>query len=723
LLNPAPEPAAPGPRASARLARAAGGVAEPPRGRHRRTLYLTLGAVAVGLLLLALLLFKLILPWYQEWQAGKEQRAAIESAVDGAGYFTGARALPNLDAELKPLGLAELQSLHTLADLTQRMLDAMRAADFPKMIDARQNFEAFRRDHPVNGVGLLPKFNAVDDKLHDAIQFQADLAGANVGAEGYDAFEKLQQKAASVESALGDYVPDGERLKASLDQLARAKLATALLTLLKGSSRPAQGVAWFESALANIKPAPDEAETKKIVDTVNRVLADWKFVDAQKPNKSTAELEARLKEQSRDPYWPGWLRGLAEARVKTARPALPAASGPATVPGEASPARLSDDTGSMPSSLALAFVIDDKHLPVALPAHGSTLTYFLRVEGKPDEALQPFAGDVAKGLGPFGEYFKILDGQLYAGARPPPLPFAFVARHDNADVFRIYVGAGRDDKSIFGVTDSGLTRDGDDLVVDLSKLPGAVSQPLFLRLPAGFGMKGSKFSVVDLHAQRGNIGPAVQEMKDQLAKLSGASGGDDVSSADPEVNAIRADVRKLSERPKGKEEKKPAGPKIAQNSGDLPADMGLKRPAEMLASLFEKYWDAQTGISPNPVEEVRAVLAKKPDQADWSALLIKLKEDFTYANGQFDGKSQFDKPREWVARVEKLSERICTYEYRKQLADKDAAAVQARAARAADEARALSEHPLLKGKLPPGTYTLLVGDGDRRLPLIDYKVP
>ena len=73
--------------------------------------------------------------------------------------------------------------------------------------------------------------------------------------------------------------------------------------------------------------------------------------------------------------------------------------------------------------------------------------------------------------------------------------------------------------------------------------------------------------------------------------------------------------------------------------------------------------------------------------------------------------------------MENLSERDCNYDTRKQLADKDAIAAAARAAKAADESKALSTHPLLTGQIPPGVYTLLVGDGDRKLPLLDFKIP
>ena len=88
-----------------------------------------------------------------------------------------------------------------------------------------------------------------------------------------------------------------------------------------------------------------------------------------------------------------------------------------------------------------------------------------------------------------------------------------------------------------------------------------------------------------------------------------------------------------------------------------------------------------------------------------------------------DGKSQFDKQLDWLAQVEKLSESVCGLEAQRQLAQKNASAAQARAAKAAEEARLVGAHPLLHGQIPSGTYTLLVGDGDRKLALIDFKIP
>ena len=88
----------------------------------------------------------------------------------------------------------------------------------------------------------------------------------------------------------------------------------------------------------------------------------------------------------------------------------------------------------MPSGLALYFVSDDKRFPIELPVRGTGVTYYLRVQGKTDEALQPFAGDVSRGLGPFGEYFKIQDGKLTTSAKPPPAPYVFVGKRDNAGV-------------------------------------------------------------------------------------------------------------------------------------------------------------------------------------------------------------------------------------------------------------------------------------------------
>jgi hypothetical protein len=696
----------------------------PRRTVDRRKLWMAGGAV-VALIALGVLTFQVIVPWYQDLRARKEQRLAIKAVVDDSGYFTGVRAIPNIETDLKPLSLVELQKLRNFAELTERMLAAMRAADFPKMAAARQAYESYRRENPVNGLDLLPKFNAVADKLQTALRLDSELSSVTVGPEGYDVFEQLQQKAASVEGALGDYIPDGVKMKARLDAVANDKQASALMFLLRGSSRPAQGSAWFESALEKIKPAPDETETRKVIETMQRILADWKFVDAQQPNKSTVPLEARLKEQAHDPIWPTWLRGLAEAKIKTAEPTL--SSQPNTSrPDQAPSGRLPNDSTAAPSSLSLEFLSDDQHFPIELPARGSAISYYLRVEGKADELLQPFAGDASRGLGPFGEYFKIQDGKLQSGAKPPPLPYIFVGKHDNADVFRVYVGVGREDKSIFGASDSGLTRDGDALVVDVTKLPGSVSQPLWLRLPQGFGVSGSKYHVVEVRAGRADIGVAVQEMKEELARASSGGGSDDLASPNSEINTIRAEIRKLSAKPKPKTpEKKPApgGKPVAGNAGDVSAEIGLTRPAEMLAALFENFWDEQVGSHPNPAEKIRAELAKKPEQADWSALLTELHKDFQYGTADWIGKSEFDKRLLWTQQAEKLTERICGYEYRKQLADKDAAAVAARAAKAADEAKRLGAHPLMNGKLPPGVYTLLVGDGDRKLPVLDFKVP
>jgi hypothetical protein len=690
---------------------------------HRK-MWIVSGAVA-ALVVLGVVIFQVVVPWYQDLAARKEQRQSIKALVDGSGYFTGMRAIPDINAGLEPMNLADLQKLRNMAELTEGMLEAMRAANFSKMAVARQGYESYRRENPVNGADILPKFNAVADKLQTALRLESELSGVSVGAEGYDAFEQLQQKAASIESALGDYIPDGVKMKARLDALANEKQAAALMALLRGTSRPAQGAAWFETALEKIKPAPEETETRKVIEMVQRIIADWKFVDAQPSNKSTAPLESRLKEQTHDAIWPTWLRGLAEAKIKTARPALSSESRPATS-DQAPPGHLPDSANAMPSSLSLEFFSDDQHFPIELPVRGAGLSYYLRVEGKSDELLQPFAGDVSRGLGPFGEYFKIQDGKLQSGTKPPPMPYIFVGKRDNTDVFRIYVGAGREDKSIFGASDTGITRDGDALVVDVSKLPGSVTQPLWLRVPPGFGVKGSKFSVVEVRAGRAEVGAAVQEMKDELARISSGGGGEDIASPNSEINTIRAEIRKLSAKPKPKTPEKkptPGGKPVPGNAGDVSAEIGLNRPAEMLAVLFENFWDEQVGSRPNPAEKIRAELAKKPEQADWGALLTELHKDFQYGTADWIGKSEFDKRLAWAQQAEKLAERICGYEYRKQLADKDAAAVAARAAKAADEAKQLGGHPLLNAKVPPGVYTLLVGDGDRKLPVLDYKVP
>src|SRR5258708_36152935 len=101
---------------------------------------------------------------------------------------------------------------------------------------------------------------------------------------------------------------------------------------------------------------------------------------------------------------------------------------------------------------------------------------------------------MTRGLGPNGESFKVYSGRLITGRAPPATPYMLVGKRADGEAFQIYVGLGRYDKAIFGVVEGGLKREGDNIVVDVSKLPGAVLQPLSLRLPPGFGVKGSKIT-------------------------------------------------------------------------------------------------------------------------------------------------------------------------------------------------------------------------------------
>ena len=110
-------------------------------------------------------------------------------------------------------------------------------------------------------------------------------------------------------------------------------------------------------------------------------------------------------------------------------------------------------------------------------------------------------------------------------SKPPPPPYIFIRVSVKVpkEAFRIYVGIGFDDKPIFGVIEGGLKRDEDDIVLDPAKLPGNVSQPLSLRLPPGFGVKGKQSrtaSTISIKATLQRIRKFVQELTDKLPKVS-----------------------------------------------------------------------------------------------------------------------------------------------------------------------------------------------------------
>jgi len=603
-----------------------GSSSSPPRERPiSRGQWIAL-AVAASLLLWTATHYLVLTPLREAGQVEQSKQAGVQRLIEDIGYFTGPRAIPNLEQEVGGLGFSDLKKLREVATSAGSMVEAMRSGDMAKMRTARAEYEALAAQHPLNCPNIFASFNTLAARLGEIAQLETEFNSATVSGGDFEAFEKLQAKATSLASALGDSVPAAARTR--LERVAHTKLAQGLLALLKGPPAPTRDYAWFETTWGRMKLVPGETESKAALDQVQRIAIDWQAVEAQATDKPVTNLKARLKEDTNKRVWPAWLRDLAEGKIMAAQANDIGADEPGAraIPPEPPRSRV---PGGTPSTAPLPwtyFLSDDNRFPVELPERGEGFTFFLRTTANADVLLPPTGGVLARGLGPNGESFKSYNGRLITGKTSPPTPYIFVGkRADGGEAFQIYVGLGRLNKAIFGVVEGGLKREGDKIVVDVSKLPGGILQPLWLRVPAGFGVKGSTNTALGVRAERCNIAPVVKEIKNQIQKQS-----------EPASAAVQP----------------PVPPSTAPSeSSAMPTGSGSEKAATA------------------PVAKPEAV--KPPENPK------------TASNP----------------------------------------ATPAAGARAAEEPKPLTAHPLLNGQIPPGTYTLLVGDGDRRVPLIDFKIP
>jgi hypothetical protein len=615
--------------------------------------------VVVLLVLFTATYYLVLTPWRDAQQVEQGQAAGVARSIQDIDYFTGPQAIPNLDRDLSGLGLSELKKLRKIVDSAGQMVDAMHSGDFARMRAAKAEYETLARENPLNTPNIFASFNALAAKLGGIIQFEADLSNATVSGGDFDGYEKLQAKAASIESALGDSVPPDAR--ARLDRVARTKLVSGLLALMKGPPAPTRDYRWFETTWDKFKLGPDETESKAAITRMKRIAFDWQLIEAQENERSTMDLQRRLKEDKAEGVWPDWLRELAETKIVMAQGTDTGAEPLSrTIPPERPRARVPGGTPSTSPLPWMYFLSDDNRFPVELPERGQGLSFFLRTPAKTDEELKPWSGDMARGLGPNGESFKVYSGRLITGRAPPTTPYLVVGKRPDGEAFQIYVGHGRYDKAIFGAVEGGLKREGDNIVVDVSKLPGATLQPLSLRLPPGFSVKGSKITALGMRAQRCNIAPVVQEIKNQIQKQSQAGPPAGQPAVTPPATPPDSATAKSGSSPgkkKAAPETEPAATPEAGKPSEKPKDTS---PATAATA------DA------NKAEPTAKPAARKPS----------------------------DKPK-----------------------TASNAASPAAGAREKEEPKPLTAHPLLNGQLPPGTYTLLVGDGDHKLPLIDFKIP
>jgi hypothetical protein len=502
-----------------------------------------------------------------------------------------------------------------------------------------------------------------------------------------------------------------ERAKASIAQLrAKETLEKELKGVINEAGR--EQLAKIEGLIVAANH-PDNAQALETISSDDAILqkaktALRKIVDEKRPL-----LEAKVVQVQQLPEVPTQPAAKDSTPVPPAKPALePRNSPPAVSAQGTTEVTKAADTASPP---VLYFVADNSQLSVELPANQSALKFWLqRKDGQPEE-LKPYGGNLANGLGPYGKILKVLNQKLVGGEEPPTVPYMLALKEGADEIKRAYVGWGRDDRPIIASIEGGLKRDQQAIVFssDALPLPGVVKDRLWLRTPLNFSGAGSKQELIEMKDSRSDIAPFVQRLEKQLSP-----------SASPAVaaqNGLAANEAGLVTELRAEIGGQKVAPPAKGAQGATVDTDAVTSASELLATVLETHWDKIAGTTPKPGERIREALKQK--EQNWASVLKELKEDFRHATANWIGKSQYKPQKEWVEKIEKLSQRVCELEMRKQNAHTNAEAEKRALVEAEQRAKALREHPLLRGQIPSGTYTLLVESGDTKLPLIEFRIP
>ena len=118
-------------------------------------------AVALLLLLWTAVHYLVLTPLREAGQVEQSKQASAVRLIEGIGYFTGPRAIPNLDQDVSSLGFFDLQKLRDVAESARKMVEAMQSGDFARMRAAKNEYETLARQNPLNCPNILASFNAV----------------------------------------------------------------------------------------------------------------------------------------------------------------------------------------------------------------------------------------------------------------------------------------------------------------------------------------------------------------------------------------------------------------------------------------------------------------------------------------------------------------------------------------------------------------------------------
>ena len=623
------------------------------------------GAIAAVFLIGALVFSNFVKP-YLERQKARDAMAqrfdALNYFVNGVGRKLADSLITSPDAtRCKQLASASETLIQTLRDGKLEQLNSKTTSEHLEVLANR------------DGLQLPQELGNLREVVTVAKSFSVEPSYFKNPAVANELHANMEKRLLEISDwGAGKQLPS---LLTSLKLNTERQAASRLLLMLSQHMTPPEGTESFEKAVEDFSKIPDTEVKDKI-----------------------AEIKTRMKE-----------RKVNQPPSKSeSKPVKPAPS-----PQERFPLLATKTTAAPP---VLHFIAENKGVSIDLPPTGS-LKFFLRQRGKNEEELRPFGGDIKSGLGDYGATFKVPNGKLEPGSKPPEPPYELSIRNqESSEVLHIYVGPPDNSQQL--IADKSLELKRDDHMIRITgafpRIAESAKPNFMLVTDAGFdGSKQVKtFAVTADHDC---------ELKDVLSNLQAR------------IAERRNEANRLSQQ-------------AAKESADAQSVDGIrKRAKEYVATLKTedaKAFNLESKTGAELVGDFAKALAD-----EWNEKKNKSKFEGLREAGRALGNA-FGKPeeakiknKELQSEARKLQNTVSGEEKIKGLAvlndlcDKlaalfgDAAAIETKisklragAENAEHEAKQIESQPLLNGKLPPGKYTLTVQFKDMNLNLYTFTV-
>ena len=661
-------------------------------------------------------------PIYAKYQHRKAVHAQIDLILSRSGYFS-----DKVRMELKSVETVDVAN--ELAGAADRSWQMAYNADFAAMLQLPD--KALRERARNVNLNIPAEINALDDRLEKIAGVYKWLCDFHPQPQDAKALDEIEEKRSQADQLTSPTIKTitFENIRGVIGPLADKLRAQTVLILLTGASdgrvQPAQTADWFKKILSDTKFAAKDDETQRIFKAAQKLLDDWKFVDAQETTKVPIDLEQRLDQR---PDWPSWLRGKAQGKIALARTGkIPAPNAPTT---SSSPPHKSAPLSRVP----LYFVNGKDSLSkFGIEELGPNLNFFFKqglngsaVEladmNKNGKLRRTVGGAPDFELGHLDKDGKFASGEPYhpgaaKGLADIALPFCLSAKDASGkEVFQVWVCT-TSGEPLFQTRTNGFIRNGDTLELNPAAVgfAGTPKNPLLIKLPDScFATKTlsepqplANWSV-DLSGARKRIDGQRIQWTRQLAEL-------EKIAAEPhkDEKAKFADlVEDLEKEAKFDEQERK---KIADNTASLRERCGgyLQAISLQLRSGGDPLFKAGEAMKPSkPVAD-----GKKEDEVTKTA--IGAVQDAIRNLKTNEEKKAYEAKLKRLLQMLGLLMPETAETKAARLAETEARKGQLDALKSQLEV----VHPLTSDRVPPGTYRVFARDGGADIPLVEIQIP